>query len=119
MPDFASSQGRALAVYADFLSGVRALAIPHLVFQDLPLRSVAEYSITDQGEDFPRPSEHFIISDYLIDLPVITIDLGAASPTHGRILGYCNREHWLIADSLAEFADRLKSIGDSAVYGKE
>jgi hypothetical protein len=118
MPDFMLSNIRIPTNYADFLSSVEVLAIPNLVFQVLPLQSVAEYSLSQHGNNFPRPSEHFVIADYLIDLPIIAVDLGATSSTYGRVIGYAYGDHWLIGDSLFDFAERLKTNKAYAVWGK-
>ena len=104
--------------YSDFIASVQALAIPNLVFQTLPLQSVADYSLTQHENNFPRPSEYFVIADYLIDLPIIAVDLGPASSSYGQVLGYAYGDFWLIADSLVDFAERLKAHHEDAVWGK-
>jgi hypothetical protein len=104
--------------FADFLSAVNCLAVPNLIFQDLPLKSVSEYSHWQHGENFPRPSEHFVIGDYLIDLVIIAVDLSAASETYGRVIGYASGDYWVIADSLPDFAERLQTNKEYTVWGK-
>jgi hypothetical protein len=105
--------------YGDFVSSAVRLNIPDLIFRSIPLESVAEYVHSERiPQNFPRPQDHFVIADYLIDLPVITVDLSTASSTCGRILGYTYGDYWIIGNSLAEFLNRLQTEKESAVWGK-
>jgi hypothetical protein len=118
MSDYSSESIRLPADYSDFVSVLSSLDLSDLVVHALPLKSVAEYSISQHGESFPQPSRHFVIADYLIDLPIIAVDLDTTSPTYSRVLGYCYGDWWIVGASLSDFAQRLKH-GDSALYGPE
>jgi len=100
------------------MEAARKLNIPNLEFHQ-PAESVRVYQHSERIPDgFPRPDDHIIIADYLIDLPVIAVDLSPDSEHYGRALGYCHGDYWIIADSLSEFAIRLETEQESAVYGK-
>lgn len=101
------------------MSIVRALNLPNLEFHPCN-ESVQDYATHSESipEAFPRPEEHVVIADYLIDLPVVAADMCIGSPHYGRVLGYCNGDYWLIADSFSEFAERLQKQQEAALYGK-
>ena len=106
--------------YSEFLATARSVRIDGLEFHDLPLKSMIEYSTHEPvPSDFPRPEDHFVIADYLIDLPVVAVDLSRGSGDTGAVFAYAYHKYWLVADSLRDFADRLQSQHDAALWGKE
>jgi hypothetical protein len=81
-------------------------------------QSVAGYASEEPIPDgFPRPADHFIIADFLIDLPVLAADFATDHGTHGRVIGYSYGEHWVVASSVSELIERLKASGTDAVWG--
>ena len=106
--------------YLNFVSTAKRLEIPNLVFHSIPLESVAEYANHSERipPNFPRPEDHFVIADYLIDLPVVAADFSTNSPNYGRVLSYSYGDYWIVANSLSEFLKRLQVEGESAVWGK-
>ena len=105
------------------MAAVRALNIDGLEFHSCT-ESVLAYSelFARSSHCFPRPAEHIVIADFIIELPVVAADLSPASEHYGRVLGYCysaaKYEHWIIADSLSEFAARLQQHREGALYGR-
>jgi hypothetical protein len=118
MSDYSSENIQLPSDYSNFVSALSSLSISDLIVNTPPLQSVAEYSISQHGESFPQPSRHFVVADYLIDLPIIAVDLDITSRTYSRVLGYCNGDWWVVGASLSDFAERLKN-GTSALYGPE
>jgi hypothetical protein len=105
--------------YADGIKTARSLRIPDLVLRDPPLQSVADYARSEPvPAGFPLPNEHFVIADYLIDLPVVAIDLSIASEHYQRVFAYTYGDYWLVADSFAEFVERLQKERDTTLWGK-
>jgi hypothetical protein len=120
MPDHTLPHIRIPPDYAEFLSSSAGLNIDGLELRSGPLESMAEYVHSERiPVDFPRPADHFVIGDYLIDLPVMAIDLRNESSSYGRVLGYAYGKYWPIADSLSDFLQRLKIHQDGAVWVKE
>ena len=106
---------------ADFETAMalaRALNLDGLEFHSFT-ETVLAYSISERVPvDFPRPDEHVVIADYIIDLPVVAVDASPASEHYGRVLGYCGGDFWVVADSPSEFAARFQQHQQSALYGR-
>ena len=107
---------------ADFeaaMAAVRALDIPNLEFHPFT-ETVLSYAVLSERVPaaFPRPDEHVVIADFLIDLPVVAVDVSPASEHYGRFLGYCSGNFWIVADSPSEFAARVQQHQGSALYGQ-
>ena len=86
---------------------IRALNIEGLELHSFPKTVPAHSELFARSADcFPRPGDHIVIADYLIELPVVAVDLNPASEHYGRVLGYCSGsgryKFWKIADSLSE-----------------
>ena len=100
------------------MAAVRALAIPNLEFHPFT-ETVLAYAISERVPvGFPRPDEHVVVADFLIDLPVVAVDGSPTSEHYGRFLGYCSGDFWIIADSASEFTARLQQHQESALYGR-
>ena len=100
------------------MAAARQLGIPDLELRSLPFESVRTYEHSERvPAGFPRPDEHFVVADYLIDLPVVAVDLSSASEHYGRVLSYSYGEYWVIADSFAEFVAHLQDMQEAALYG--
>jgi hypothetical protein len=83
------------------------------------LKSVSDYSDHEKvPEKFPRPSDHYVIADHLIDLPVVAVDFSVTQGHHGRVIAYSHGNFWVLADTLAEFTKNIGEIGTSALWGK-
>ena len=105
--------------YSEFLGVARSLRIPGLELRDIPLLSVAEYSSHERvPEGFPCPSEHLVIADYLIDLPVVALDCSPSSEYCGRVLAYSHGDYWVAAASLSEFTRSLQQHDTGALFGE-
>ena len=105
--------------YSQFFAVARALGIPDLELRERPSMSVAEYSTHEHvPEGFPRPSEHLVIADYLIDLPVMALDCAPTSENYERVLGYSHGDYWVAADSLSEFTRSLEQHDTGALFGE-
>jgi hypothetical protein len=111
---------KSLKNYAEFLTEAEKLNIPNLVFHSLPLKSVSDYADSERvPPNFPRPEDHFVIADYLIDLPVVALDVSTKSESYGQILAYTYGDYWLVADSLTDFLDKLKAQQETALFGSK
>ncbi len=105
--------------YFELVAVARSLAIPGLELRDLPLQSVAEYSTHERvPEGFPRPSDHMVIADYLIDLPVVALDCAPISEHYERVLAYSHGDYWVTAASLSEFTRSLQQHDTGALFGE-
>jgi hypothetical protein len=105
--------------YSQFIAVARSLAIPGLELRELPLVSVAQYSTHERVPNgFPRPSEHMVIADYLIDLPVVALDCAPISEHYGRVLAYSHGDYWVAADRLSEFTRSLEQHDTAALFGE-
>src|ERR1700722_11235736 len=120
MPTQVSSHIQIPEDYFNFVSTAKRLEISNLVFHSLPLESVAEYANHSERipPNFPRPEEHFVIADYLIDLPVVAANFSKTSPNYGQILAYSYSDYWIVAVSFSEFLKKLQTQRESAVWGK-
>ena len=100
------------------MAAVRALDLAGLEFRPCTesVLTYAEYERIPDG--FPRPDEHVVIANYLIDLPVVAVDLSPDSEHYGRVVSYCGGDFWIVADSLSELAARLQQHQESALYGR-
>ncbi len=101
------------------MAAARALDIPDLEFHTFTETVLAYAVLSERVPDgFPRPDEHVVVADYLIDLPVVAVDVSPASEQYGHFLGYCSGDFWIVADSPSEFATRLQLHQQSALYGQ-
>lgn len=102
------------------LKTVRTLNIPNLEIKPSPFQSVTEYGVQCERvpTEFPRPYEHFVFADYLIDCPVLAADFSTGTGYHGRIIGYSTGIFWIVADSPEELVVRLTNERDGALWGK-
>ena len=111
-----SSQIQIPSDYTDFVQAANKLGIADLVFHSSP-KSVVEYADSDRiPVGFPRHEDHFVIADYLIDLPVVAIDCSTQSPSYGRILAYTYGDYWAIAESLPDLLQKLHRLQETALY---
>jgi hypothetical protein len=105
--------------YDEFRDVVRSLGIPELELRDVPTESVADYASHEPiPPGFPRPDDHIVIADYLIDLPVIAVDCSLASDTYERVLAYAYGDWWEVADSLSQITDSLRVYDNGALFGR-
>jgi hypothetical protein len=106
--------------YAAFVASVRSLAITDLALHAPPFASVAVYAAMNEPVPaaFPRPHEHFVIADHMIDLPVLAIDASPASEHYGRLLAYSSGDYWTVADSMQEFITALQDASEAAFFGR-
>ena len=105
--------------YGEFRDVVRSLGIPELEVRDEPTQSVADYAPHERvPPGFPRPDDHMVIADYLIDLPVVAVDCSSAAGAYERVLAYAYGDWWEVADSLSQFADSLRVYDSGALFGR-
>ena len=106
--------------HREFVAAARAAAIAELELHAPPLKSMVEYSTHEPvPTGFLRPEDHFVIADHLIDLPVLAVDLSGGSQDTGPVFAYAYDKYWLVADSLRDFTERIRSQGDAAMWGKD
>ena len=114
-----TAQLRIPQYYGEFRDIVRSLHIPELEVREAPTQSVTEYASHEPvPPGFPRPDDHMVIADYLIDLPVVAVDCSFASGEYERVLAYAYGDWWEVADSLSQFADSLRVSDNGALFGR-
>jgi hypothetical protein len=84
------------------------------------LESVAEYGALNERVPvgFPRPDDHFVVADHMIDLPVIAVDLASHSEHYGRVLAYSYDLYWVVAHSLEELVSGMHQLQDAPLFGR-